>query len=316
MDMPQKATNEKSRMTYTVKFGDLTWVDMSDPVPEARKYLADTFNFNPMDIEDYFSPGQLPKVDEYQKYLSVIFHMPTYDKATKVSTIYQWAAFVGDNFLVTLHPAVLRSLNELRQECDASEEARKANMGQGSSYLLYQILDRTVDSYFPVLDRIMSLVDEVEDRVFDEGVEVGKEINILRRDILTQRRVMFPLRALLKELEEKLKRFSRIDLTVFYGDLMDHVNKICDTLDTGKETIEIFKDADYTLSGYRANGVIRVIAIMLALTLPFVVVAVLVMVAITGGMIQGNSLTFFLLMVVASIIAAGVLILLRRRRLI
>jgi magnesium transporter len=316
MVMPPKNLGEKKRMTYTVKQGDLTWVDMSDPAQEDRKYLADTFNFNPMDLEDYFSPGQLPKVDEYQKYLSVIFHMPTYDKATKVSTIYQWAAFVGENFLVTLHPGVLRSLNELRLECEASEEARKANMTQGSGYLLYQILDRTVDSYFPVLDRIMSLVDKVEDRVFDEGVEVGKEISILRRDILTQRRVMFPLRALLKELEDKLKRFSRIDLTVFYGDLMDHMNKICDTLDTGKETIEIFKDADYTLSGYRANGVIRVIAIMLAITLPFVVLAVIVMAAVSGGVIQGDSQTFILLLVIAAIIAVGALVLLRRRRLI
>lgn len=316
MDMPPKSPNDKKRMTYVVKQGDLTWVDMSDPTQEDRKYLADNFNFNPMDLEDYFSPGQLPKVDEYQKYLSVIFHMPTYDKVTKVSTIYQWATFVGDNFLVTLHPGVLRSLNELRQECEASEEARKANMTQGSGYLLYQILDRTVDSYFPVLDRIMSLVDEVEDRVFDEGVEVGKEISILRRDILTQRRVMFPLRALLKELEDKLKRFSRVDLTVFYGDLMDHMNKICDTLDTGKETIEIFKDADYTLSGYRANGVIRVIAIMLALALPFVVLAVIAIVALNAGVIQSNWRTLALLVVIAAIIGAGALLSLRRRRLI
>ena len=316
MVMPQKSPNEKKRMTYTVKQGDLTWVDMSDPAQEDRKYLADTFNFNPMDLEDYFSPGQLPKVDEYQKYLSVIFHMPTYDKATKVSTIYQWAAFVGENFLVTLHPGVLRSLNDLRQECEASEEARKTNMSQGSGYLLYQILDRTVDSYFPVLDRIMSLVDEVEDRVFDEGVEVGKEISILRRDILTQRRVMFPLRALLKELEDKLKRFSRIDLTVFYGDLMDHMNKICDTLDTGKETIEIFKDADYTLSGYRANGVIRVIAIMLALTLPFMVIAALFWLAVTGGIVHANAQTLILPIAFAAVIATGALYFLSRRRLI
>jgi magnesium transporter len=316
MVMPQKANGEKKRMTYTVKMGDLTWVDMSDPVQEDRKYLSDTFHFNPMDVEDYFSPGQMPKVDEYQKYLSVIFHMPAYDKVTKVSTIFQWAAFVGENFLVTLHPGVMRSIADLRQECEASEEARKNNMTQGSGFLLYQILDRSVDSYFPALDRIILLVDEVEDRVFDEGVEVGKEISILRRDILTQRRVMFPLRALLKELEDKLKRFSKVDLTVFYGDLMDHMNKICDTLDTGKETIEIFKDADYTLAGYRANGAIRSINAILASTLPFVVIAILFMAAMAGGVIPGSTTAFIALIILGVLISAGTLYTLHRKRLI
>ena len=47
MVMPQKANGEKKRMTYTVKMGDLTWVDMSDPVQEDRKYLADNFHFKP-----------------------------------------------------------------------------------------------------------------------------------------------------------------------------------------------------------------------------------------------------------------------------
>ncbi len=316
MVMPQKTPGDKKRMSTTVKLGDLTWVDISDPVQEDRKYLADTFKFNPMDIEDYFSPGQLPKVDEYQKYLSVIFHMPNYDKGTKVSTIFQWAAFVGENFLVTLHPAVLRSIKDLRQECEASDEARKNNMSQGAGFLLYQILDRTVDSYLPALDRIIGLVEEVEDRVFDEGVEVGKEISILRRDILTQRRVMFPLRALLKELEDKLKRFSKIDLTVFYGDLMDHMNKICDTLDTGKETIEIFKDADYTLAGYRANGAIRFIAITLASTMPFLAISILLIAAVTSGAIQESTKVFVPLIVLGVFIATGTLYTLHRKRLI
>jgi magnesium transporter len=127
---------------------------------------------------------------------------------------------------------------------------------------------------------------------------------------------MFPLRALLKELEDKLKRFSRIDLTVFYGDLMDHMNKICDTLDTGKETIEIFKDADYTLAGYRANGAIRFISIMLASAMPFLVIAILFIAAMTGGVIQESVTTFSALIILGILIAAGILYTLHRRRLI
>jgi magnesium transporter len=317
------ATNSKNPVettanVNTITYGELTWVDIVDPGEDVRTYLEEKFGFNPMDLDDYFSVRQLSKVDEYQRYLSIIFHLPTYDKNTRVSTIYQWAAFVGDGFLVTLRRGLLRSLNEIREECESSEAARKENMGQGSAFLLYNMLDRTMDSYFPVLDKIISLIGDVEDAVFDEEIEAAREISILRRDILTQRRVMFPLRALLRELEPKLKRFSKTDMAVFYGDLLDHMNKICDSLDEGKEIIEVYKDADYILSGYRANRVIRIMSIMLATALPFLAIAGIysMRVPLPGGLETGSPRAFIVLLVIAAVLAGAGLIALRRRRLI
>jgi len=36
------------------------------------------------------------------------------------------------------------------------------------------------------------------------------------------------------EMEGKLKPFSNIDMSVYFGDLLDHVNKQCETLDECK----------------------------------------------------------------------------------
>ena len=151
----------------------------------------------------------------------------------------------------------MQAVDDLLRECESSEDARKDYFSKGSGYLLYLIMDRAVDSYFPILDKILEPMDEVEDSVFDEEKEVAKEIGILRRDVITQRRVMFPERTLLMELDNKLKRFCKIDMTLFFNDIKDHMNKICETLDECKEVIEVFKDADYLLSSYRANRVIR-----------------------------------------------------------
>jgi len=115
-----------------------------------------------------------------------------------------------------------------------------------------------------------------------------------------------------------LKRFARVDLTVYYGDLLDHMNKICDSLDEGKDTIEVFKDADYTLSGYRANRVIRIMSIMLATALPFLVVASLfsMRIPLPGGLEAGSPRTFIILLIIGAVLAAIGLYTLRRRRLI
>ena len=167
-------------------------------------------------------------------------------------------------------------------------------MSQGSGYLLYRILDRAMDSYFPVLDKILSLMEDIEDNVFNEEIEAGKDISILRRDIITQRRVMFPTRTLFTELEKRLRRFSKTDLTVYFSDLMDHMNKICETLDEFSEIIEVYKDADYVLSGYRANRVIRILAVLFTIGLPFFIVTGLfsMHVILPGGIDKGNPSNF------------------------
>ena len=164
----------------------------------------------------------------------------------------------------------------------------------------------------------MSLMDDIEDNVFNEGTEAAQELSILRRDIITQRRVMFPTRTLLVELEKKLKRFSKIDLTVYFSDLMDHMNKICETLDESTDIIEVFKDADYLLSSYRANRGIRVLVVMLAIVLPLIIVLGLYgMYSIFFGVVyKGSPHIFFALIAVIIVFIGAVLYFLRRRRLI
>jgi magnesium transporter len=314
----QKNSQEKQLNLKTLTWGDLTWVDIVQPTEEATRYLAEHYNFHPMDLEDSLSRRQLSKVEEYPQYLFIIFHLPVYDKMTKVATRRQWSAFVGDKFLVTLHPGELRTLDELFHECELSEETRQEHLNRGSGYLLYRILDRVLDAYFPVMEKISSLIDDLEDDVFKEEVEVAKQLSILRRDIITQRRVMFPTRTLLVELENKLKRFTKIDLTIYYSDLMDHMNKISETLDEFTEVIEVFKDADYLLSSYRANRVIRILAVVFAIGLPFLLAFGLygMYLILYGDVGKATPQTFFLLLVIAFIIIGATLYFFRRRHFI
>jgi magnesium transporter len=216
---------------------------------------------------------------------------------------------------VTLRPPELKVVDELFRECELSDQTREQNLGYGSGYLLYQILDRAVDRYFKVLDKILGLMETIEDNVFEEEVEAARELGIIRQDIITQRRVMFPTRALLVDLEKKLKRFSKTDLALFFSDLMDHMNKILDTLDEFTDVIEVFKDADYQFSTYRANRAIRTLALLSALGLPFGVVAAVYV--ILPSTIDKGSLRFFLLLLIIIFILIGLtLFLFRRRRLI
>jgi magnesium transporter len=308
--LPENQLNLK-----TITFGDITWVDIVEPTKEATKYLAEHYDFSPLDLEDALSPWQVTKIEEYPEYLFVVFHIAVYDKVKRTSSRRQWSAFVGKNFLATLRPPEFKIAGELFRECEINEEVREQLFSQGAGYLLYQILDRSVDRYFKVLDKILSLMEQIEDSVFEEKVEVASQLSNLRRDIINQRQVMFPTRTLLTELEPKLKQFSKTDLTLYFGDLMDHLNKVCNTLDEYTQVIEVFKDSDYLLSGYRTNRTIRSLAVLSAITLPVILVAG-IYVMLPDDLGKGSLHTFVILLAIIVALISGTLYFLRRRNLI
>ena len=300
----------------TITWGDLTWVNIEAATTREIEWLADTYHFHPLALDDCISRKQIPKIDVYPGYLFFVFHYPIYDKATRVSSKRQWSAFIGENYLVTVHTGELKTIVALFRDCMANEESRKEYMSSGSGFLLYRILDRAIDSYFPVLDKILSLMEGVEDAVFDEEIEAAREISVLRRDIITQRAVMFPTREIFVEMENKLKRFSKTDVTAYYNDLMDHTNKICNTLDECKEMIEVYKDTDYTLATNRLNRVVRILNIIATITIPFIAISSIfgMNVFAPGGIEEGELTVFIILIVIMAGIAGGMLFFFHRKR--
>jgi magnesium transporter len=315
-EVPQQAPIQESLNVETITWGDLSWVNIESATEQETNWLAETYKFHPLALDDCLSRKQISKLDVYPGYLFFVFHYPLYHKETRIATKQQWSAFIGDNYLVTVNTGALNTVEALFRDCMANEDARQEYMQQGPGFLLYRILDRAIDSYFPVLDKILSIMEDMEDIVFDEDVEAAKELSILRRDIITQRAVMFPTRTLFMEMENKLKRFSKTDVTAYYNDLMDHMNKICNTLDECREIIEVFTDTDYVLGTDRLNRVMRMLTIFSTILLPFVTISSIfgMNVFVPGGIEEGSLITFIILLVVMGIIAVSMLLFFRRKR--
>jgi len=299
----------------SVEWNGLTWVSIEKPTEQEIQYLAKNYSFHPMDLDDCLSERQRPKVDVYKDYIFLIFHFSIWNRATRISRHDQVSVFVGEKYLITVHDGQLKTLVGLFRQCQTDEGARQQNLGNGSGYLLYRILDRTVDAYFPILDKVLAWMDDVEDIVFDERVSAAQELSVLRRDIITQRRILNSLRAVTNETETKIKRFTKIDLTVQFGDVMDHLNKICDTLDEAKETIEVFKDTDYVLSTERLNIIMRVLTIAGTVILPSIVVSSIygMNIPLPGGIERGSLQAFLFLLAIMLVISGAMLYAFHRR---
>jgi magnesium transporter len=252
----------------------LTWVNIEHPTEEETKYLAERYPFHPLDLDDCLSKVQLPKIDEYEDYLFMVFHFPVFDPGASVTTPSQVSIFVGEDYLITLHQGDLRPLVSLFKTCQKEEKALEETMGRSSGYLLYLILDRLVTYCFPIANKIGENIEMVEDRIFGERPHgTVRDVAILRRDIISFRRIMRPQTEAAEVLEQKEWPILKEDPEVYFGDIADHLRKIRDTLEDYKEVVEGLSDTNNALTSFRINEVIRLLTIISTIMLPLTLVA-------------------------------------------
>jgi len=254
----------------------LTWVNIERPTKRETEYLAKNFPFHPLNLEDLLSRIQRPKIDEYQDHLFIVLHFPFSQREEYGITDSELDIFIGKNYIVTVDCAdKLKTLSKFFRLCQTSEKARKENFSHGSGYLLYRIIDQLTDYCFPLLNRISASIEETEDKIFASKriPRAIEDISTLRRDVISFRRIIWPMRAVVATLEPRIRKFTRMDLAVYFDDMVDHVDKIWDGLDEYKEIIEGLNDTHDSLVTNRTNEVMRMLTIIATILLPITMVA-------------------------------------------
>jgi magnesium transporter len=292
----------------TITHGKITWTNIERPTTEDIAVLRRNFEFHPLDLEDCLSHIERPKIDEYENYLFIVMHFPIYDREQRITRPSEADFFIGPGYLVTVHDGVLTPLIQLFEDCRNYEATRAKHMGRGASRLLYSVIDVLVDYCFPILDKVGSNIEALENEIFTEDMRhIVQEISILRRDIIALRRIIKPQLAIVANLERKDRPFIREDLDVYFGDIVDHLNKAWDILEDHREVVEGLSETSDSVISYRINEVMKILTIisviMLPLTLlsgiygmnialplardPYALGVILVlMIAISGGMIS------------------------------
>ncbi len=290
--------------------GKLTWYYIEQASEREVQYLSDNFHFHTLALDDVLSRVQRPKIDDYESYLFVVLHFPVFDKTNRVTTPSELDIFIGENFVVTSHKGDLKPLSKLFNECLIDEDIRQKYMGRSASFLFYQLLDRLVNYCFPILDRIEDNIDKIEDLIFSRAVpETVREISMIRRDLISFRRIVHPQISVVEELEKEKYPFFKEDQDVYFGDIADHIRKIWDGLEDCKEVVDGLADTSNWLTSHRIQEVMRVLTIVMAMMAPATLIASIygMNVHLPGGNGGGDPLTFILVIVFMLVTAGGML---------
>ncbi|MBN2306548.1 magnesium transporter CorA family protein [Candidatus Peregrinibacteria bacterium] len=255
-----------------IKFKKNKWLNLAEPTREELAALTKKYHFHELDLEDCLELTERPKIDEYEKYLFIILQFPVYLKQYHRFDTEQLNIFIGPDYLITVHQGRLRALNNIAELCQKSLKARKQFFGekQGTGYLLYEIISELFDAIFPITDNIQASIKSIEGEIFESLKPKDELFNImmLKKNVITLRKILLPQRTVVAALEHKQKRFLPEDLVIYFDDVVDQIESLWNILGTQKEIIESLEDTNESLLSHNINLTMRTLTVFSAIMLP------------------------------------------------
>ena len=209
---------------------NVLWVDIQDASEVEVKALEKEFKLHPLAIEDVKKGRQRPKIEEFEKYAYIV-------AKELVSKNGSYASQQIDFFLAqTTLVSVRRGKDEAIDELFERLKKNPSTLDKGPDFLLYQILDATVDKFFPELDDIDWRIESVEKQIFKEtSPSALNDLFKVKKNILYLKRTVTPLREVLNMLSRVDSKLVRAENQVYFRDVYDHLTRINEVIETQRE---------------------------------------------------------------------------------
>lgn len=258
-------------MTYQQLTGSrVTWINITNITPDDVEQIRRAFPYiHPLTLEDMLSPIERPKIDDDDDYIFVVAHFPLWDSVNRLTRASEVDFLVSRNYIITIHDGVLKPLTQLAAAIEVNETERQSLLGRSSSHAFYVMLDRLVDYIFPILRKVDANIRGIEEAIFSaEEDALIRDIALVRRDIIAQRRIIRHLVPILDNLERKERPIIHEDLDEYFGDILDHLQRARDIIDEDAEIMGGLAETADTLISHRINGVIRILTVFSVIMLP------------------------------------------------
>jgi magnesium transporter len=145
---------------------------------------------------------------------------------------------------------------------------------RGVDFLLYSILDVTVDEGFPVLEDFGGQLEDLETQILSEAnQQTLEQIHTIKRELILLRRMLWPQREVINRLLRDDFEQIKTDTLVYLRDCYDHTVQILDLLETYRDMTGSMLDIYLSSVSNRTNEVMRVLTIIATIFIPLTFIA-------------------------------------------
>lgn len=254
-----------SEIIPLIRRDQVTWVNL-DGLSNLTmiESLQAQFSLHSLLVEDILN-DQRPKAEEYDDYLFVTLKMLYRIEGSDVD--YEQISFVlGKNYLLTFQEKEGDLFDAFRERIRQDQgRVRKKN----ADYLLYRLIDITVENYYNVLDNIGEHIDEIEENIrTNTSDETFQKIQSIKKELIYLHKALYPLRDALGKVLKDESDFIHEENIPYFRDLYDQVIHLIDSLDTYRDLTAGLTDQYINIQNSKLNEVIRVLTIISTIFIP------------------------------------------------
>lgn len=240
-------------------------VDGLDRVDIIEK-LGSYFNIHPLTLEDVLNTRQRPKTEDYDSYIYSVLKMILLDTKTKEITIDQVSIIIGPNYVLSFQEREGDVFDMVRERFkNPASRLRKS----GVDYLAYGLIDAVIDNYFLILEHFGDKIEYLEEGlVLHPRPETLKAIQKYKRDMITLRKSIWPLRELINGLQRVESDLIKETTRVYLRDVYDHTIQVIDTVEDFRDILSSMVDIYLSSISFRMNEVMEVLTVIATIFIP------------------------------------------------
>lgn len=233
------------------------WVGFADPVRSELAATESIVRLNRFALEDALTTHQRPKIDQFTEHTFIVVRTIDYSGPGQSLRIGDLCIFLAGEAIITVRHGEAMPLATIR----ADLESRPERLAIGPSVILHEILDRLVDQYITVVDRIAADVSNIEDSVFDDDIPaIPQAMYAVKRELIEFRRAAAPLLDPLTRLASGTVPHVDESLRFDFSDVRDHLLRVLDQVDALDRIMDAALQANLSLISVKQNEDMRKIS--------------------------------------------------------
>jgi magnesium transporter len=246
-----------------------TWIRVTDPDPADIDLLTEVFDVHTLSIQDV-TEGERPKLEEFEDYTFVVVKTATLrrDAATfaeelRVTPV---GVFIGADWVLTLTPEPTEPLDRV---WEAVQVAERRLLSRGPDFTAYRILDAIVSDYYAILDEVETRIETVEEAVIESPDAAAlEELNGLRRDLLSVRRLFWPARDAIAVLARGDPDQVQAETEKYFRDVAEDLVHLAELADTYRELVVGTREMYLNSVSVSTNEAMKTLTVVATILLP------------------------------------------------
>ncbi len=249
----------------------IVWINMDGLQADELNRLCTLFDIHPLMAEDILARNERPKMEESGALIFCVLPQMFFNDADGCIELEQVSIVLGKDFVLSFQEEARRDVfNPVRARLRDPES--KLRMRE-ADYLVYNLLDVIVDSYFDVLERLAERIEALEDSlVHTQTKEQLAQISFLRRDVATVRRAVLPVRELVAHFVRSDSELLAERNEKYFRDVLDHAIQANDFIDSHRDSLMNLQDLYLNQINLRMNEVMKIFTLLATLMAPATVI--------------------------------------------